>query len=262
MVDTASPTAPAARPGLYRMSTTAGVGPEGDYAAINPLAVAALVLAVAGAAAFASPLFLPVPAVALALGAAALYQIARSNGTQAGRLFAWAAVLVAGATFALVAARGVAERREAGARVAELQAVTGDLGAHLAAGRYEQAHALFAARFRERVPAAEFRATLEGYQRSPAFGKIEQMELGPLVSATTSAEGASVARGTIRLKFAPNAETPLEQGETRGEYRQQVTFLREQGAADWRVLALRGWFANPNEQGGGGGGDDSGGLTP
>src|SRR5436190_14896459 len=72
---------------LHKMSTTAGLGST-DYVAISPTAILALV---SGLACFFflfdldQPILLIIPLTALVTGFVAFRQIAKSNGTQAGR---------------------------------------------------------------------------------------------------------------------------------------------------------------------------------
>ena len=80
---------------LRKMSTTAGVG-GGDYAAISPVAVGALIVALLGTLAFLYEILLLLPAVGLVLGGLGMRQIARSNGTLTGRPLALAAIVISG----------------------------------------------------------------------------------------------------------------------------------------------------------------------
>lgn len=79
---------------LHRMSTTAGVSSQ-EYVAINLTAVAAILAGLATMLVFLSPLWLPVPVLAIVFGIVALRQIGHSNGTQAGRLLAWGGIVAA-----------------------------------------------------------------------------------------------------------------------------------------------------------------------
>src|ERR1700722_8242062 len=74
---------------LYRMSRTAGLG-SGDYASINPLAVASLFFGIAGILVIYGRFLLVVPGTAFILAVLALRQIRNSNGTQVGT---WIALL-------------------------------------------------------------------------------------------------------------------------------------------------------------------------
>src|SRR5579859_5091705 len=79
---------------LYKMSATAGVATT-DYAAINSMAIVALILGVASVLALAWDVLLVIPLAGLVCALIAFRQIAGSNGTQAGKGLALAALLLA-----------------------------------------------------------------------------------------------------------------------------------------------------------------------
>ena len=68
---------------LYHMSNTAGVGTQ-EYVAINPTAVAALILGLASVLALLGSILLVVPAAGIVCGLVAISQIRKSNETQTG----------------------------------------------------------------------------------------------------------------------------------------------------------------------------------
>src|SRR5688572_29608213 len=74
---------------LFHMSRTAGVG-MADYAAVNGFAVGSIVLGLASSltAIFHEPFLMILPALGLALGLLAYFQVRNSNGTQTGKLVA------------------------------------------------------------------------------------------------------------------------------------------------------------------------------
>jgi len=69
---------------LYHMSTTAGVGAQ-DYAAINPTAIAAVLLGLASATVVLGKILFVLPALGIICAIVALVQISRSNQTQTGK---------------------------------------------------------------------------------------------------------------------------------------------------------------------------------
>ena len=90
---------------LHKMSTTAGLG-VGEYVAINPMSVAALVVGLASAMAMLDPILLAIPVVALVLGLIAFRQIKKGGGTQKGY------VLVALGVVASIAFAGIVGTHE------------------------------------------------------------------------------------------------------------------------------------------------------
>jgi hypothetical protein len=147
--------------GLYHMSNTAGVGTQ-DYVAINPTAIAALLLGFASIAIVLSDVLLVIPLIALVCAIVAMVQIRNSNGTQTGRLLAGLglalAILVGGgrvAYYSLSAYRVSAAEHQ----IAQL---VHDLGEDIRAHRYPQAYDRFTDDFRERVPFATFEQAFKG----------------------------------------------------------------------------------------------------
>src|SRR6478736_4490875 len=99
MTETRSNSTPDAPPdplaSLHKMSTTAGLG-SGDYVAINPVAIFAIIMGVASALAlFEETILLLLPAAAIVGAIIALRQIGKSSGTQTGRGLAIAAIVLA-----------------------------------------------------------------------------------------------------------------------------------------------------------------------
>src|SRR4051812_25063806 len=69
---------------LHHMSTTAGLGTQ-EYVAINPVAVAAVLLGLASALSLLDNILLVVPIAAIICSLIAMKQIKNSNGTQTGK---------------------------------------------------------------------------------------------------------------------------------------------------------------------------------
>src|SRR5687768_10470858 len=131
--------APAARAGdeapdplarLKKMSTTAGVGSQ-EYVAVNPMAVAALLLGVASLLVFVHDALLLIPLVGVVCAFIAWRQIKNSNGTQTGRLMALAGIVlcvaIGGGRLAWKAIGGWSSSGDK----AEIRRLISELGTHL-----------------------------------------------------------------------------------------------------------------------------------
>ena len=148
--------------GLRRMSTTAGLGD--DYQAPDPLAIAAVALAVVSFVVLLLPWAFALPAAGVAAAAAALVRIGRAGGTLTGRPMAWigGAVCLALLVSAAVTLVGGALRQDRDA--AAIAAVVADLGAALAGDDYAAAYEAFHPGFRAGVDPETFARTWENFQ--------------------------------------------------------------------------------------------------
>lgn len=233
--------------GLRRMSRTAGVGLH-DYAAINTLAVIALVLGPASLLVFFGSFLLIVPIVGVACAALAVRQIRRSSGTETGLPLALIGGALSAGLLAWAVGSGVIESGRNAADRAQIESVAADLAAALSAGDYDAAYALFHERFQENVPRDRFESALAARQSSPYHGTIAGLRLSEVMRfERESSEAGRIGQGTLMIDLPP---LPGDPGATRPAVappprtdRQTVVF-REQGGA-WKILNVGDWFAPP-----------------
>lgn len=173
---TASATAVAAPAGshgldaLKKMSTTAGLG-SGDYEAVSPLAVAAVVSAFLGLTAFFNEILLVFSAAGLVLGVMGLIQIRRSEHTLTGRVFALAGLLLGLAMLAVVGGgRALGEVKLKPERQ-HITDVIQSFGKLVSAHDYDAAYALCDPAFQKKVSPADFKGLLELHE-TRGFGKL------------------------------------------------------------------------------------------
>ena len=157
---------------LHKMSRTAGLG-SGDYAAVNGLAVAAVLFGIGSALVVFDRVFLLVPAIAVTLAIVAWYKIRHSAGTQTGKGLCIAAIVLAVAFTAFLGSRQLLAYLEEKRNVGEVAAMCETLGKDLAAQNYDAAYDRFSSEFRNRVPKAEFISKLQQFQQY--FGQIQRM---------------------------------------------------------------------------------------
>lgn len=214
---------------LHKMSRTAGVGTQ-DYVAINPLAVTALVLGIASGIVVFGRLFFVVPLTAIVFGLVALHQIRNSNGTQSGRIIAALGMVLAiglmGYQLTLEAASAVQGRDDR----QQLSALVETLGAHVVAGEYDQAYALFSERFRQRVNRERFDALWDLLRNHEVVGSLQSMQSTGLFAFETDRETQTrYAVGMSILRFSKT------------EDRQQLSFRRDPRQG-WQIDDIPSYF--------------------
>lgn len=159
---------------LHRMSRTAGLGTQ-DYVAINTLAVAALLLGLAGALAMVSGALLLIPLAGVVCAVIALWQISDSNGTQAGKGLAIGGLILSLAFVGLVGSRQLLENyRTRADRQAVIDTVE-EFGQRLQARDIDGAYGMMGERFRERVNKSEFETDLNLRFNHAMHGKVQDM---------------------------------------------------------------------------------------
>lgn len=229
---------------LYHMSTTAGRGSQ-EYVAINHTAVAAFLLGLGSLAALIHPLLLLIPVAALVCSVLAVWQINRSNGTQAGKGLAILGLALGLAIGGFIIVRqivsGVAQRADRQA----IASMVSRLGQTISAGDYDTAYGMFSDAFRERVSATQFRDTWESVQSSPDLGRVESMRSNELVEfEPPTATGEVTGHAGALLKFQKGTE----------ESRMGLVFVKRGGT--WQIQDLPVLF--PKERGGRRGGGSQG----
>ena len=181
---------------LHRMSTTAGVGSQ-EYVAINTVAIWTLILGLASVAVvlFESWPLLVVPLAAVVLAVIGLRQIARSNGTQAGRLVAIGGIVLAVGFSGLYGAREYQATTADAADRAAVDTVIRDLGEALAADDYAKAYEQFDYIYRARVSPEQFKAYWSTFHNG-ALGRLKSMQ------STNKANFSQIEQGKVAETMA------------------------------------------------------------
>jgi hypothetical protein len=211
---------------LHKMSVTAGVTTEG-YAALSGLAVGSLVM---GAVSL-LPLFLEGYWISAGLclltavvAAVSLVRIARSRGTLAGRMLAWAGLALGVGGAAVGAWQALSEGTRDRPDIQRVNATIDQLGQLLVSGEYEKAYGLFHGSYREQVPLAAF---VEHWKNrvanSPRMGRLSRIE------------------GTGRVQFVQQGAMRLAATKTivrfgAREWSERMTFvLAMESDGQWRI---------------------------
>jgi hypothetical protein len=218
---------------LHRMSRTAGVGST-DYAAVNTLAVVAVVLGGLSFAALWTSVLLIIPVLALVVSVVAIKQVLASNGTQTGLAIAIAGLLLglgfAGGTgyrYAQQSSQAVADRNE-------LSRLIDGFGKKLADEDYAGAYAMFDARLKERMTPTQFETFMRN-QFAPFFGKLTSAKTNGLFDFEKDPDtGLTQARGMVLMhtEKVPEGQPPM-----RPEF-----FYRKSGD-QWQILNIPDWVS-------------------
>jgi hypothetical protein len=159
---------------LHKMSGTGSAFGAADYGAINPVAIASVALALASALALALSLLLILPLAGVICALVAFRQIGNSNGTQTGRAFAAAGLLISLLLGGSVVAKEIWRWQGIRADTRQCAAMIERLGKDLHAERYDEIYQdLTTTRFRGRadVTLPVFRATLANFRFLPRRGE-------------------------------------------------------------------------------------------
>lgn len=225
---------------LHKMSRTAGLG-SNEYVAINPFSVAAVFFGLASGLVIFDALFLLVPAVAVILGVIALYQIARSNGTQTGRGLSWLAIGLAVLFTALLGSKQIMQvitTQEDKRAIAQL---VRDFGADISARNYDAAYAKMSPRFGERIDKKTFIEKFNGMQDSPAYGPIQAMEWNELVNFDIDARTNDAIAGSVAIVTVKNKS---ESGEVKDVKDRREMRFRKRGDT-WQIDDIPEIFPPP-----------------
>lgn len=190
--------------GLYRMSTTAGLGST-EYVAINPLAVTAIVLGLLSAIVLLGWPLLIVPIAAVIFAIVALRQIRNSNGTQTGSGLAWGGIVLGVAFVALVGTRQVTARMEASAAQEQISVMAAELGNRLGKRDWQGAYGLFSPQFQQLWPPAQFVDRMEQVLATETLGALRSASAGARVHIEDYAAGRR-GIGNIHFTFEKRGE--------------------------------------------------------
>lgn len=161
--------------GLYHMSTTAGVGTQ-EYVAINPTAIAALILGLGSVLAMFTDVLLVIPVAGVVCAIIALMQVRSSNGTQTGKGLAILGLALSiglgggrAGYAAYMGLRTTADERQ-------IAQIIHQLGQDVASDHYKEAYDTFTQAFRDRVDLPKFEQAFKEFSTIPALGAVRSIE--------------------------------------------------------------------------------------
>lgn len=231
---------------LHRMSRTAGAGST-DYAAVNTMAVVAVVLGLVSFLAMLDPLFLFVPVVTLVISVAAFRQVRASNGTQTGMALALAGMLLGVGFAGVTGVRYLKIQQEKSNNIRALGELAESFGQKLAKSDYAGAYSLFDARLKERMSLQQFEAFF-ATQFEPGLGRVTSVKSNGLFDFEKDADtGLTMAKGMalVQTVKVPEGTPPM---------RPEVVYRRS--SDDWQIFNIPEWvnMAAPAPKPGAGGG--------
>jgi len=209
------------------MSPTAGVATS-DYVAINPLAVAAMMLGALTLLAIAFRLFLVAGLAGIVCGIIALRQIRNSNGTQTGRGLAWTGIVLSLLTAAGVGAADMLAQARVAPERRQMNQILLDLGRHIQSGNYAAAWELFDPGCRNLMTLDEFRKRWEDIQSPPPLsgGKLVMLKGNDVFDFSALGESRiALTKAIIQFEHSPVPG------------RWPVVF-RKQASGQWRILRI------------------------
>lgn len=208
-----SPATPDPLGKLHRMSTTAGVG-NYDYVAVNVASVWAILFGLASALALLGPYLLAIPVIAFIFAGIAMKQIAKSNGTETGRLLVWGAIFLGVLFAALEGGRILAEQRQDIRDKDAIFALADHLSREIKSGDYDQAYQLFSPEFRFRVNLAQFTSRMQLLRENPYYGTLVSIRSnGYVVFEGGYADQIRLGVSRLEMKFSKQPQ-PLAQDST------------------------------------------------
>jgi membrane protein implicated in regulation of membrane protease activity len=215
---------------LHKMSTTAGLGST-DYVAVNPTAIFALIMGLASALTlFGVPLLLLLPAIGISAALIAIWQIAKSNGTQTGRALAALAILFCFAFGGFVGVRSATARLSEKRDKAALDKLISTLGQDVQQGNFDAAYQMFDDRFRTRVPATTFSDVMKLLRQNATYGKLQNATWKQLAEfQTDETTGARMAAVNVIFIY-----------DQVGEVRQTAVFRNVDGK--WMLSDIPAYF--------------------
>jgi hypothetical protein len=236
---------------LKKMSTTAGIGYGQEYVAVNPVAVAALLLGVGSLLVFLHDVLLVIPLAGVVCAVIAWRQIGNSNGTQTGRFMAAAglglSLCLGGGRLASKALGGWVNQNDK----AEIRRLISELGGHLSREDYPAAYAMFTQRFKDRVTLQRFTDAYKDLNANPVGGGIKGMEWNGLVEFEDDSQTNSRIAYTMAFFSFRKVDEPG---------RQTVVLLKE--GDRWQMDDLPTMFPRDKKPGGAGGAGAGAGAGP
>ncbi len=218
---------------LHHMSTTAGLTGN-DYVAVNPLAVASVLLGLGSALSLLSEIFLILTVAGVIVGIAALRQIAGSNGTQTGRGLAWGGMFLCLLLAGTVGTRQVMAAQRLTRDKQQIDDLMGKLNAAIQSHNYDAAYALFSKGFRERTLPKDFVERWKFIESLPNYGGIKQLTWNRLLEVMTDDTGR-VRRAITMMQVHFNSVST--------DSAQTMQLVDEGGTGQWRIDDLP--FLNP-----------------
>ena len=221
---------------LYHMSTTAGLtaGAQ-EYVAINPAAVAALILGFGSVLVFLANVLLVIPLAGLICGIIAAVQVRRSNQTQSGMALAIGGILLSLGLGGGRLGYQILGHYHASADEQQIVQLMQQFGQELGAEHYQQAYDLCSERFRERVGFPKFEGEFSSWRTLNTTGPIQSITWNnePMIFEDQNATTFVTAMALFKVQQDPQPRRAL------------MLFEKIEGV--WRVSDIPALFPAPRK---------------
>jgi len=208
-LDSGSPQAPDPLAKLHHMSTTAGLGTT-EYVAINPMAVASILLGLASSLCLLDNILLVIPVAAIICSLIAIRQIRNSNGTQTGKGLVTLGLVLAIGFAGFIGSRAATAAIRTRADREAIASLVDDLGKRLKNSDYDGAYTLFSSRFHDRIKQQVF-VDRWTYFRDKSVGNVSNLEWNKQAAFEYDrATGVPMAYSIVIMSF-PKLADPSRQ---------------------------------------------------
>jgi hypothetical protein len=212
-LDNRSSDAPDPLAKLHHMSTTAGLGTT-ECVAINPMAVASILLGLASALALLDNILLVIPIAGVICSIIALRQIANSNGTQTGKGLTTLGLLLAIGFAGFIGSRTATAAIRTRADRDAIASLVKDFEARIKSSDYDGAYGLFSDRFHKSVPKQTFVDRWTYIRDKAPYGNVDSIAWnGEVVFEYDRAAGVPMAYSIVILKFTKNPEASRQEAQ-------------------------------------------------
>ncbi len=187
---------------LKKMSTTAGIG-SGEYVAVNPIAVAAVILGFCSVFVpiFGSSILLLIPLGAIVAAVVSWRQVGDSNGTQTGKMLAVVGIVVAVLIGGGTVASQVVSHLKTRADEKRIKDVIATFGNYAAAHNGKAAYELFGEPFKQRFGEDRVAEVIDSLSHTREAGAVLDMTSnGRIEFDPDSTKPQAVAMGLLRFE--------------------------------------------------------------
>ena len=212
-LDNPSADAPDPLAKLHHMSTTAGLGTT-EYVAINPMAVASILLGLASALALLDNILLIIPIAAIVCSVIAMRQISNSNGTQTGKGLVTLGLLLAIGFAGFIGSRAATAAMRTRSDRDAIASLVKDFENRIKTSDFDGAYGLFTERFHKIVSKQTFVERWTYIRDKAPYGNVASITWnGEVVFEYDRAAGVPMAYSIVIIQFTKNPEPSRQEAQ-------------------------------------------------
>jgi hypothetical protein len=195
------------------MSTTAGLGTT-EYVAINPMAVASVLLGLASSLALLDNILLVIPIAGVIVSIIAMRQIRDSNGTQTGKGLVTLGLLLAIGFAGFIGSRAATAAMRTRSDREAIASLVKDLENRIKTSDYDGAFGLFSERFQKTVSRQTFVERWTYIRDQAPYGNVASISWnGEVVFEYDRVAGLPMAYSIVIIKFTKNPEASRQEAQ-------------------------------------------------